>query len=108
MVIEGNEYLITHVHSMAYISVFQKIPMQGVHIVACQRGGVSNKPPGSEKTRGQGSFGPSTGGPDLQGSLQPAELTKAPQDFIHVKQLTIIKLDNYLDINILKRNELHI
>ena len=31
---------------------------------------------GSDKTRGQGSFGPSTGGPDLQGSLQPTELTR--------------------------------
>ncbi len=31
---------------------------------------------GSDKTRGQGSFGPFTGGQDLQGSLQPAELTK--------------------------------
>ena len=61
-----------------------------IHIVACQRGGVSNK--GGIK---QGSFGPSTAGPDLTGSLQPAELTKAPQDF-DVKQLTIIKLDNYL------------
>ena len=33
---------------------------RGVYIVACQRGGVSNKPPwalGSDKTRGQGSFG---------------------------------------------------
>ncbi len=37
-------------------------------IVACQRGGVSNKPPwasGSDKTRGQGSFGPFTGGRSL-------------------------------------------
>ncbi len=41
---------------------------------------------GSDKTRGQGSFGPSTGGPDLQGS-----------DLMHVKHLTIDKLDNYLD-----------
>ena len=34
-------------------------------IVTCQRGGVSNKPPrapGSDKTRGKGSFGPFTGG----------------------------------------------
>ncbi len=29
---------------------------------------------GSDKTQDQRSFGPSTGGPDLQGSLQPAEL----------------------------------
>ena len=38
------------------------------HIVACQRGGVSNKPPwapGSDKTPGQGSFGPFKGGLDL-------------------------------------------
>ncbi len=37
-----------------------------VTIVACQRGGVSNKPPwapGSDKTLGQGSFDPFTGGP---------------------------------------------
>ena len=35
------------------------------YIVTCRRGGVSNKPPrtpGSDKTRGQGSFGPFTGG----------------------------------------------
>ena len=37
--------------------------------------------PGSDKTRGQGSLGPFTGGLDLRGSLQPAEL-------IHVKYLT--------------------
>ncbi len=37
-------------------------------IVACQQGGVSNKPhraPDSDKTRGQGSFGPFTGGLNL-------------------------------------------
>ena len=36
-----------------------------LYIVACPRGGVSIKPPwatGSDKTRGQGSFGPFTGG----------------------------------------------
>ncbi len=36
-----------------------------VNIVACQRGGVSNKPSwaqGSDKTQGQGSVGPFTGG----------------------------------------------
>ncbi len=32
-----------------------------VTCIACQRGGVSNEPPGSDKTRGQGSYGPSTG-----------------------------------------------
>ncbi len=38
------------------------------YIVTCRRGGVSNKPPrapGSNKTQGQGSFGPSTGGHTL-------------------------------------------
>ncbi len=38
------------------------------YIVACQRGGLSNKPscaPGSDKTWGQGSFGPFTGGLNL-------------------------------------------
>ncbi len=45
-------------------------------------------------SRGQGSFGPSTGGADLQGNLQPAEL--------HVKHLTIGKLDNHLDKKFLK------
>ncbi len=43
------------------------------NIVACQRGGVSNKPPwapGSDKTRGQGSFGPFTGGLDLFNYLE--------------------------------------
>ena len=37
---------------------------EGKDIVACRRGGVSNKPPwapGSDKTRGHGSFGPFTG-----------------------------------------------
>ena len=42
------------------------VPAPGHKILtACQRGGVSNKPPwapGSDKTRGQGSFGPFTGG----------------------------------------------
>ncbi len=47
---------------------------------ASEAGSPTNRS-GSDKTRGQGSFGPSTGGPDLQESLQPAELTKAPQDF---------------------------
>ncbi len=43
------------------------------NIVACQRGGVSNKPPwapGSDKTQGQGSFGPFTGGLNLQKILK--------------------------------------
>ena len=40
---------------------------------ASEAGSPTNRP-GSDKTQGQGSFGPSTGGPDLQGSLQPAEL----------------------------------
>ncbi len=57
---------------------------------ASEAGSPTNRQ-GSDKTRGQGSFGPSTGGPDLQGSLQPAELNKTPQD------LTISKLDNHLD-----------
>ncbi len=38
------------------------------YIVTCRRGGVSNKPPrapGSDKTRGQGFFGPFTGGLNL-------------------------------------------
>ncbi len=44
---------------------------------ASEVGSPTNPPwaPGSDKTRGQGSFGPFTGGPDLLGSLQPAELT---------------------------------
>ena len=45
---------------------------------ASEAGSPTNHP-GSDKKRGQGSFGPSTGEPDLQGSL---------------------KLDNYLDIKI--------
>ena len=53
-----------------------------IHILsrASEAGSPTNRL-GSDKTRGQGSFGPSTGGPDLQGSLQSAELTKTPQDF---------------------------
>ncbi len=39
---------------------------------ASKAGSPTNRP-GSDKTRGQGSFGLSTGGPDLRGSLQPAE-----------------------------------
>ncbi len=83
---------------------------------ASEAGSPTNRP-GSDKTRGQGSFGPSTGGPDLQGSLQPVELTKTPQDFtvsdvedelkIHVRHLAISKLDNHLDQHF-KRNEPHI
>ncbi len=42
---------------------------------ASAAGSPTNRP-GSDKTQGQESFGPSTGGPDLQGSLQHAELTK--------------------------------
>ena len=47
---------------------------------ASKVGSPTNPPwaPGTDKTQGQGSFGPSTGGPDL---LQPAELTKAAQNF---------------------------
>ncbi len=45
---------------------------------ASETGSPTNRS-GSNKTRGQGSFGPSTGGPDLQGSLQTAELTKKEQ-----------------------------
>ena len=39
--------------------------IQSLYIVTCRRVGVSNKPPrtpGSDKTWGQGSFGPFTGG----------------------------------------------
>ncbi len=43
---------------------------------ASEAGSPTNRS-GSDKTRGQGSFGPSTGGPDL----------------IHVKHLTIDRLD---------------
>ncbi len=55
---------------------------------ASEAGSPTNRS-GSDKTRGQGSFGPSTGGPDLQGSLQPAELTRG-------------KLDKHLDKKNLK------
>ncbi len=44
---------------------FNICKLRGLYIVACQRGGVSNKPPwalGSDKTWGQGSFDPFTGG----------------------------------------------
>ncbi len=55
------------------------------------RGSPTNRP-GSDKTRGQGSFGPSTGGPDL----------------IHVKHLTIGKLNHYLDKNFKKKRTTHL
>ena len=42
---------------------------------ASEAGSPTNRP-GSDKTQGQGSFGPSTGGPDLLGSLQPATMAK--------------------------------
>ncbi len=52
-----------------------KLDIPDLYIVACQRGEVgspTNPPwaPGSDKTQGQGSFGPFTGGLDLLGSLQ--------------------------------------
>ncbi len=51
---------------------------------------------GSDKTRGQGSFGPLTGALDLQGSLQPAELNKLDQAFatnglIHSKNQILVQ-----------------
>ncbi len=61
----------------------------------CQRGGVSNEPPwapGSEKRWGQGSFGPFTGGVDLRGSLQPAELNQMS----NMATLTITTYENFL------------
>ncbi len=51
-----------------YSNSIKESSESGLYIVACQRGGVSNKPPwapGSDKTQGQGSFGPFTGGLDL-------------------------------------------
>ncbi len=48
---------------------------------ASEAGSPTNRS-GSDKTWGQGSFGPSTGGPDLQGSLQHAEITKTPHDLL--------------------------
>ncbi len=61
------------------VSSTQFYSLYEVDIVACQCDGVSNKPPwapGSDKTWGQGPFGPFTGGLDLRGSLQPAELNQ--------------------------------
>ena len=52
-----------------------------VNIVAASEAGSPTNRLGSDKARGQGSFGPSTGGPDL------------------------IKLDNYLDIKKLKKKQ---
>ncbi len=51
-----------------------------VGIVLCQRGGVSNEPPGQQQDMGQGSFGPS------------------------IKPLKISKLGNHLDKNFEKTN----
>ncbi len=36
-----------------------------IYIVACQQGGVSNKPPGLQTATRHGSFGPFTGGTSL-------------------------------------------
>ncbi len=69
---------------MSVAMFMRQIPLS-MHIKILSRASEAGSPrnrSGSDKTRGQGSFGLSTGGPDLQGSLQPAELTK---------------LDNHLD-----------
>ncbi len=62
---------------------------------------------GSDKTQGQGSFAPSTGGPDLQGSLQP-DYTLVESGLIHIEHLTISKLDNHLDKKFEKERTAHL
>ena len=73
--------------TFATIDIHTMEEVQGKILSRASEAGSPTNCPGSDKTRGQGSFGPSTGGPDLQGSLQ----------------LTIIKLDNYLDIKFKKK-----
>ena len=68
-----------------------------INIVACQRGGVSNKPPwapGSDKTRGQGSFGLFTGEP---GTSQYGSLI---HQWIEPKQGLWLLLVNYRYCNL--------
>ena len=50
-----------------------------VHIVACQRDGVSNKPTlgsGQQQATSQGSFGPSTGGAKIFKKKRTAHLIR--------------------------------
>ncbi len=61
--------------NVAYSFILKKVLLR-----ASKAGSPTNRS-GSDKPWGQGSFGPSTGGPDLHGSL------------------TIDKLDNHLDKN---------
>ncbi len=69
---------------------------------ASEAGSPKNRS-GSDKTQGKGSFGPSTGGPDLQGSLQPAELTKTPQDIYLDKKNLKKETDHTFDSPFLLR-----
>ncbi len=73
----------THTDSQRKMTRATEVKLiMGTKVLSCAgKAGFPTNRLGSDKTRGQGSFSPSTGGPDLQGSLQPAELTKAPQDF---------------------------
>ena len=56
----GSVLVTTYKAETTWFSVFS------LHIVACQRGGVSTKLLGQQQDTGPGSFGPSTGGSNLQ------------------------------------------
>ena len=60
-----------------------------INIVTCRRGGDSNKPPrdpGSDKTRGQGSYGLLTGGLNLTSTGEPPTCG-VTERFTYVKYL---------------------
>ncbi len=61
-------------YSSAYRKHIKSVSRFNILSRASEAGSPTNRS-GNDKTRGQGSFGPSTGGPDLHMSLQPAELT---------------------------------
>ncbi len=71
-----NTYTYTYT-AQIHIYTYTYTHIQHKYIVACQRGGVSNKPAlgSGNKTRGQGSFGPSTGGPDCYATIKTKHVT---------------------------------
>ncbi len=60
------------VHDIISLSNLQMLARANILSRAIKAGSPTNRS-GSDKTRGQKSFGPSTGGPDLQGSLKRNE-----------------------------------
>ncbi len=91
LVDQSNSWLNTDCSSMAnpHYSVFK-------NIVACQRGGVSNEPPGQRQDTG----------PGILWSVHRWTRSTGEPPTCGVEHLTIDKLDNHLD-KIFKRNEPH-